>query len=798
MLLAAPQSESAMKGKVIDKSSGEPLGWATVSLMKADSTIVTGVSCNEKGEYVLSAPAGQYICQASLIGYKDVSQKISLLPGDNDLPDIIMEEDANMLAAASLTERVKLVEMKIDKIVMNVRESAFAQGSNALELMKKAPGVTIDKDGNVKLNGKPVSVWIDGRPTYVDGKSLESLLRSTNSESIDKFELMEHPSAKYDAAGQGGIINIKTKRNFRQGFNGSLGLGGGGMYFKEAGETPMSQSLWANLAYRTKNTNTFFNVYEGSGDNLIRINNEMNLEKASFLQKSTSLFTGFNRNYNVKFGNDWFIDSKNTFGIIANIPGECNVDNSKSSMSEQFVNGQRTQSAVTAIENGPNRAIRHNLNMNYTHVFNEALNSEITANLDYYHNASEDCSSQKDEIVSYIESDIPFTTAKSMISDQIYDIYSAKADYQSVLFKKFMFESGAKWALSSTDNNSVETMSYTPDNVQYFIYREHVAAMYASLAGQLAPKMSFKAGLRGEYTNSFGDWKSISEQTRRDYLDLFPTLFIGYQASPKWNLSAVYTRRINRPRYEMLNPAKVYVDSKTYIVGDPDILPQYSNGMALSANYGQYLSGSIGYDYSYNIINQIPSFSTGGNQYMTWGNLGKQKVGVLSFNVSALPVTKWMMWTLNANELYMTSTSYLSNLDRNSWSTQAYTDLTFILPKDWKIDLDAYFSGPMQYACYKIYGSWASNIAVKKNLLDNKLILTFKLDDIFRTSAVNLDVLDETGSGGVTAFRQKFYNQKLSFDITWNFGKAQKPSKSRKVGNLEEMSRVGSGSGIGK
>lgn len=121
-----------------------------------------------------------------------------------------MSEDTQMIAGATVTERVKLIEMKIDKLVMNVSQSAFAQGSNVLDLIRKAPGVTIDKDGNVTLNGKKVQVWIDGRPSYLDGKGLEALLRSTPGSSIDKFELMEHPSAKYDAEGQGGIINIKT------------------------------------------------------------------------------------------------------------------------------------------------------------------------------------------------------------------------------------------------------------------------------------------------------------------------------------------------------------------------------------------------------------------------------------------------------------------------------------------------------------------------------------------------------------------------------------------------------------
>ena len=207
---AARQNAAEIKGIVCDKSTGEPLGWTTVALMRPDSTLAAGATCDDKGAYSLQAAPGEYIIKASLIGYKDIFRNVKIVSGRNEIEPLNMSEDTQMIAGATVTERVKLIEMKIDKLVMNVSQSAFAQGSNALDLIRKAPGVTIDKDGNVTLNGKKVQVWIDGRPSYLDGKGLEALLRSTSGSSIDKFELMEHPSAKYDAEGQGGIINIKT------------------------------------------------------------------------------------------------------------------------------------------------------------------------------------------------------------------------------------------------------------------------------------------------------------------------------------------------------------------------------------------------------------------------------------------------------------------------------------------------------------------------------------------------------------------------------------------------------------
>jgi len=793
---AARQYETEVKGKVIEYSNGAPAGWATVALMAEDSTIVAGATCDEEGRYRLKATPGKYLLSASLIGCKDKTQSITLSGTEMSLDPIYLEQDSQMLNSATVTGMVSLVEMKLDKVVMNVSQSAFASGSNALELIKKAPGVTIDKDGNVKLNGKPVSIWVDGRPSYLDGKALENLLKSTNGDSIDKFELMEHPSSKYDAAGQGGIINIKTKRNFAQGFNGSAGLGGGAMYFKKWGATNWNQSMWANLSLRTKKSNTFLNLYESFDNTPVTLNKELTIASSDFYQKSNNILVDFGHHYNVKLGNDWFIDDKNTFGVILLFPGTYETTNAKRSNTEQYSGGSKICDTGSKITNGPNRASRFSTNLNYTHIFDPERSSEITANLDYYRNGSKSSNSQTDTLAYVTAPHLPYINNKTMDSDQIYDIYSAKADYQSILWKKFMFESGAKWAFSRTDNNSIETKTGEPDVNSNFIYKENIGALYFSLAGQFNPKWSFKAGLRGEYTGSYGDWKSAGTHTDRKYFDLFPTVYFGYTPSEKWRFSFSYTRRIGRPSYGQLDPTKMFLDATTYIVGNPDIKPQYNDDLSLSAGMGQHFSLQLTYDYGYNLINQIPSYDPDGTQCMTWGNMGKNHIGVVSFNVSALPIGKWLQWTLSTGGYYINSSVYGSSTDYSSLSGYGYTDFTFLLPKDWKIDLDGRFNTPMRFGYYKIHTSWQSDLAVKKTLLDNRLVLTFKLDDIFRSANNDVDIIEESGT--ITSFRQNFCIQQIALDITWNFGKAQKPMRQRRVGNLEEVSRVGgSSSGIG-
>lgn len=800
---AAPQDVTTLKGKVLDGASNEPAGWATVALMTTDSTVVAGATCDENGAYELKAAAGDYIFAADLIGYKSYKQPVLLKGGVVESAPVLLAVDAQMLSGATVTDRVKLIDVKIDKVVMNVSESAFAQGSDALELIKKAPGVTIDKDGNIKLNGKNVSVWIDGRPSQLDGKSLEALLRSTNGESIDKFEIMEHPSAKYDAAGQGGIINIKTKRNLRQGFNGSAGINGSGMYFSDLKQFPWDESVWANLAYRGKKTNTFLNLYEGIYDSAYSIASETSMAPINFLQSALSQFKYSYKNYNVKFGNDWFIDGKNTLGFIVTLSGADDVMNSLSSTVDQFVSGVKTSQTRSSISNGPEKNLRPSVNLNYTHVFDEKKAQEITVNLDYFNNTKNSAGSQIDTVFAGGATTPSDITLQTIGADNAYNIYSAKADFQSVIFQKYMFEAGAKWALSSTDNNSFEkkvnavTMAEIFNHPSDFRYREHVAAAYFNVAGQLGPKWSLKAGLRGEYTNSYGDWRTSGTETRRGYFDLFPTVFVGFNPNENWRFATSYTRRINRPGYYALDPIKMYVDAKTYTVGNPDILPAYDNDFNLTAAYGQHLSLTLGYDYSYNVIEQIPTFQTDGTQCLTWGNFGTQSIGYVNFGVSALPVTKWFQWTAYITGMYLRSASLRSNADVTSWSANYYTDLTFILPKDWKISIDSYGTTSVKMGYYTMYPNFAANMAVKKNLLENRMTLSIKLQDIFRTTAMHLDIDDETGLGAFSHMNQDFKQQKLTIGLSWNFGQAQKPMKHRNVGNLEEMSRAGSGGGTG-
>ncbi|MCQ2115118.1 MAG: TonB dependent receptor [Bacteroidales bacterium] len=800
-LNAARQSTVQVKGRVCD-AKGEALGFATVALMKADSTIVTGTAALEDGTYSFTAPAGDYLVQASLIGYGTETIAATLVAPSTELPLITLTEDARMLEGAVLTSRQSLVEMKVDKIVMNVSQSAFAQGNTALDLVKKAPGVTVDKDGNIMLNGKQVSVWIDGRPSHLDGKSLEALLRSTDGSSIEKFELMANPSSKYDAEGQGGIINIKTKRNFMAGFNGTVGIDGGGMYFEEYDRTQFSGSAYANLNYRGRNTNTFLNLYTGHEDILFDFDTELEMDSAAgrLQQKTASLLNYGYTNMNIKLGNDWFIDDKNTFGMIVSVPGNWGGmhtvgGDGYASWSSQYLNGMQLSSSSSLTDNR-SRDIQASGNVNYTHIFDETKASELTANLDYYRT-----NNRKDNLVNefaYVtgQPDVVWRR-RDVDNDASVNIYSAKVDYQTVFWKNAMLEAGGKYSLSMTDNEMLSTETGMPDSRNDFSYNEHVAALYVSAAKQLHPQVSMKLGLRGEFTHSAGDWKSAGEKTSRNYFNLFPTFYLGYNPSQKFMLSVNYTRRIRRPGYYALNPAIEFADAHSFTKGNPDLLPQFSHSVSATSVFLSYLSFTLGYDYTQNMINQTPTYEPNGDQYLVWSNFGNSQSAYANFAVSALPVTKWLMWTFNVTGMMMDNKAY-DNSRNTSWTAQVYTDFSFLLPQDWKIQADFTYRSPISWGYFKMHPLYLSNLAVKKNLLDNKLVLSLSVNDLFRTMREDITMIPAQEGVLNSVMNQRFLMQKVKLGLQWNFGQAQR-TKYRKVGSLEESSRLGgSGFGAGK
>jgi len=447
-LMAAPNT-TTIKGVVVDKETRSPLPFATVAVRNDSDQVVAAATANEDGSFVLNnVPHGSYRLVATFIGYKEHDIPLQLNTPEMNAGTIEMEEDVETLETAVITARVPVIEQKIDKIVMNVAEAVSVEGSNALEVLRKAPGVTIDMDGNVKLNGQAVSIWIDGRPSYMSGLELEALLRSTDGTTIDKIELMAHPSAKYDAEGTGGIINIKMKKNLMKGFSGMANGFYGGMkhmvYEQEAGGG-------LNLNLRTDKTNTLLNYggrYEEMGATL---DSWTGLGGTSaFEQISHSDFLIGSQSHTIKLANDFYIDKKNTVGfIVTTMFRDQSQDNyGDQNFTNSYLNEQLLNSIKSVIKTGSDYD-NITTNINYTGLFNEEKGQELTFNGDY---AYYDIASQNFQDNSIV-SGTGISEMFRQNSQQYINLVSGRADYQQSFWKTGMLETGLKWAMTQTNND---------------------------------------------------------------------------------------------------------------------------------------------------------------------------------------------------------------------------------------------------------------------------------------------------------------------------------------------------------
>ena len=809
-------AQKTISGKVQDIRS-TPIAYATVSLMQSDSSLVTGAITDNAGAFTLSAPSGKYLLQVSFVGYQTTCQTVKA--GDKDLLLTLREETAQ-LGEVEVKAKKQLIERQFDKIVLNVSNSPFAMGSNGKDLLKKAPGVNVDKDGNVTVNGKSVEVYIDGRPSYLSGQQLKAMLEGTDGSTIEKIEIISNPSAKYDASGQGGIINIKTKRNMMRGLNGTLSAAYGGMYYGDINKYQNMEMFSLNLNYRTAKTYTFGSLTQ------VYTNQNVGMEIGStYLDTLTRTTTErYDKSeyacdfqyYMAKIGNDWFIDSVNTFGFIFQAPIMLMRQDVPEGQGYGWtkVGNDTTENSMLTISS-PMFSQQYTANLNYTHVFNDSLERELTVNADYNRNGWKQDNTQSNTYTYPTMPDSVLRTGLDIRTNQAVDIYSAKLDFQTRFWNTGMIETGAKWALSNTDNrmttDSLLNGISSPTAHSDFTYSEHVAALYISLAKQFGKHFNAKLGLRGEYTHSNGNWLSADSTSVKDYFNLFPTAFLGYNPTDKWAMNISYTRRIKRPSYYQLNPFRSYIDAHNYTEGNPELTPEFNNQVDLNFSWSQYVSLAFNFSHTQDMFSQRAEILPNGDGRMKWLNFGTCTTHGGDLSLTELPIVPkfvtgedgshtmqgaWLALTVNGGYYHFINRSYDGLYDNRSHWGYVSANLNAYLPKDWTISIDGSYNAPVvngyNYQSEFIY----TGVAVRKMWMEKGLIFNLQLQDALRTLRGRNESLGlAEGNSNYTA--QEYRNQRLTFSVTWMFGQ-QQYVKHRKVGDLDESSRLGGGGNVGQ
>jgi len=790
---AMAQSGTAQLSGKIAGADGNPINAATVNLLHAkDSAIVKTTISKPDGSFAFNGlTANSYQLQISATSYQSYRSGIITITDQKQvsLPVTTLSPVNRTLKAVEVTAQKKFIEQKADRTVVNVNALISNNGANALEVLQNTPGVTVDENGNISFKGKTsVLVLIDDKPTYLSATSLANYLRSLPSSALDKIELMDNPPARYDASGNAGVINIRTKKNNIRGLNGNASVGYSlGVY----GRT--TENLTMN--YRLNKLNFFTNLSYNFSRNYRRLEIDRdyldNAGHASSYLQDVSYFRPRYHNVNVKLGADYYISPKTTWGIVFTGALQPNRDQSPV-ISTIYNTSREVDSTVNSLNTSHNTFYNGAVNINYTHKF-DSLGKMITFDADYVR----DEAGSKQSFLNNAYGPGGSLKSSETITDDLpsyINIYAAKADLSLPLKNKTEFDAGLKISQVNTDNaanyfNVVGNVS-TPDynNTNRFIYKENINAAYVNYNRQWK-RFSLQSGLRMENTNGSGH--QLGNIYVRDssftnhYTNLFPTAYFSYKLDSAGNntLVASYGRRIGRPNYASLNPFVFFVDKYTYFAGNPFLKPQYTNNYKLAYSYKSLFTISALYNYTSGY--QSETIRPSGSIFIsTTGNIGALKSVDLSLNVNLKPA-KW--WTVNFYaEVYNNTFSgaFVNGyLNHSVTSFSANANNQFPLAKGWSAELSGYYASRRAYGQFLIYPSGAVNVGVQKKIWQNKASLRFNVRDLFHTTSSSGEITSIPGA--TSSFHNYFDSRVATLTFTYNFGKALESPRRRETGSAE-------------
>jgi iron complex outermembrane receptor protein len=792
VLFAQSAKQTKVSGSLLDEQ-GKPLDYATVSLLKAqDSSIVKGTLSGQAGDYLFDhVISGSYIIRATVVGYQKVASKpFTITEGSLNviIPALQMNPGSKSLATVTVTSSKPLIERKIDRTVMNVENSVLAAGNTALEILERAPGVSVDKDDNISLKGKQgVTVMINDKLTYLTSAQLATLLRSTDGNTIQSIEIITNPSAKYDASGNSGIINIKLKKNKQSGTNGSLNVGVGyGKYGKD------NNTLTLN--HKAGSLNLFGSFSHNDNKRLQDIDIKRVITSSAgqttyFNQTSPIIQSDQNNSY--RLGADYDISSKNTIGFLVNgyFNGEDDHTDTRTNIGKSFTQADSSLRTLSAIHQ-----TYHNIafNLNDTYKLDTA-GQELSVNLDYSKFRN---NSTARYITDYFLANGSPSRPQAFLGNftpSNIDVRTGKIDYSNPLTKSVKMELGAKFSDVKTDNNLMESASAgnAYQSINHFVYNEKVDAVYINLSKEYK-HTSVQAGLRGEYTSSsaVGDSMNIVQSIPRHYLDFFPSLFINHTLNDKNEFNLSYSRRIDRPQYDNLNPFVYHLDPYTYQKGNPYLKPQYTNNFEFGYTYNKSLNITLGYSHTTDVITEVSGTDPATKvSFVTTQNLQIQNS--YNFNIySPYTISKWWNGNVNITGFYLGFKSnglQGGNLNNGQVAYQARATQTFLPFAGYKAELTANYQSALVYGLFNVKPQYSTDAGISHSFAGKKANIKFSLSDIFNTRRNDVTSVYQSNNLDI---RQKRETRIARLTFTYNFGNNKIKVRQHKTGADDEKGRV--------
>lgn len=782
-----------LRGKITDEN-GNPVSFANVSLLRLPNTTkpVTTTLTDSAGQYHFTlSENGLYRLQITAIGFNNNSIDSIDLSGalaEKDLGTFVLRKEVKELQNVDIVASRPTITQLPDRLVIGVQGTAMAAGNTAFGVLAKSPGVFIDPEGNIQLNGRGgVTVMIDGRLTYLSARDLRNLLESTSAENIKSIELITNPSAKYDAEGTSGIINIVFKKNVLQGINGNVFT---------TYSTNFKQHFYgagATINYKSGRWNSFlitdFNR-RGSGREATFTRVFRNSGRTTYFDQTAEANWINIGPPSLRLGVDYAFNSNHSLGFITTY----NTNTADADFLTQTYIGPKPKTPAQFVDakNYNSNTLKHFVaNLHYVAKL-DTLGTTLSTDFDIarIRNRGEG---------NFFNTFTEISTGQ-ITTDNLYtytpngfDVYSAKLDFAHPFNAKHKIETGGRISRVVSDNDfrfyfNNNGKELDPLRTNHFYYIEKIYAGYVNWIGTLTKKLSVQAGLRAEQTRSRGTSFTTGETTPRSYLNWFPSLFVQYKGSDNYNLSVNYSRRINRPNYGNLNPFRAYRDPYTWTVGNPYLRPQYTNSFQLSQTFKKLYILQLFYQHTVDVMIELPMLdAVNAVTVYTTGNVDDSYNGGL-MAIIPMKLAKW--WdTRNTMQLSYSKFTAFQNGERIENKQLFYflqSGHTLSLPKNFRAEATLLFRGPAAAGLYLQQAMYRIDLAFSKSFAKKKFEVALNINDLTKgwrfLWAANL-------GGNINEFDQYLRWRTVGLTLRYNFSKGQKAELKQRSGP-EELNRL--------
>lgn len=781
----AYDSDLMLKGRILNEQN-QPVMFATAVLINSTSqAFIKGEISDDKGEFTIqNLQPGKYYIQVRMLGYRPYqSELIEIKPGSGShVKTIILDEAIETLSKVEIIAKRDFIELTPDKMVVYPEASPSTANENVYEILQKLPGVNIDNNNNISLKGlQGVKITIDDKPGYLSPDQLAAVLKNMQGKNVDKIEIIDNPSARYDAEGNAGIINIKTRHNKTTGFNGSVNAG------LSVGDK-LNENTGINLNMNFGKVNLYgnYSFYNWGGDHELdgkRIFEAPEIAGSS--QDIDMLSHNSSLGHNYKVGTDYFFNKRHVFSMM--FWGNDGLYKSNSHTSTIFNDkNQVCESKLITESESENRWNNRTFNANYMwDIDSSGQNLMIDFDYAYF------------KVTNNSEQNTTFFNGNGIILDDNFgvntdqggqiDVFSAKADYVYPINAVYTIEGGVK-ASTVTNDNKI-TMYGRIEQEDKYIFKENIQALYLSAQAKYA-KTSLQLGIRVENTQTEGNSVNMNRIDESSYLNVFPSMFVQRQLDKNQNLNLRYSYRIGRPQYSRLNPFKWMLDPYTFMEGNPYLKPQFTHMSSISHSYKGMFVTTAGINYTTDLFADVLLMDEKTKiMIQTLGNYNQ----VLDLNLSEyfqLDPLKWLNIRGTFTIMYKSVTSdFIENEEFDKLSFSGNLNCNVLLPQKINMEISGHYTSEEIYGNFLFEPNYRVNFGIQKKVFNDKGNLKLAISDVFYTG---LNKASAHYNNLSLRAVNRFDSRKISLSFTYRFGKDNfKTRGNRSTSSSEEQSRSG-------